>query len=374
MKYIISERQYIVITEQWWNDPKHPEWKQYAPTDYEKRELKKSETILNNLDPHTFLTIAQIGTAFIPFVGPFISAGIGLADAGLYYEEGQKQTAGIVAVLSLIPFSGKLVSKLGLSKWTSQNLAKLGEKIALKKPLSSVEIKVANRIANNASLVGDEVLKIGENKGIQTVSKSTTKQNLLKQGIKVLGLDELPKKFFHGTSSKINLSNLTTSSVDKSIRKGWRTGSTDVNGIYFSENLWDNISHVNQYTNPVYNVGVTSVGSESAEKYAQLAIQDGKKGYIYEITLSPDAVVIPSNSVKGVATSRISAENEKKLLSMGIDAVYTKGQELVVLNKNAIKSFDLKYVGDKYVGKKVKSGWGELIPSKGSFGFNWKPQ
>jgi hypothetical protein len=120
-------------------------------------------------------------------------------------------------------------------------------------------------------------------------------------------------------------------------------------------------------------VGVKSVGSESAEKYAQLAIRDGKKGYIYEITLSPDAVVIPSNSVKGVATSRISAENEKKLLSMGIDAVYTKGQELVVLNKNAIKSFDLKYVGDKYVGKKVKSGWGELIPSKGSFGFNWKP-
>jgi len=39
MKYVITERQYKIISEQWWNDPKHPEWKKYAPTDYEKREL-----------------------------------------------------------------------------------------------------------------------------------------------------------------------------------------------------------------------------------------------------------------------------------------------------------------------------------------------
>jgi hypothetical protein len=39
-----------LLFEQWWNDPKHPEWKKYAPTDYEKREVKKTETLLNNLD------------------------------------------------------------------------------------------------------------------------------------------------------------------------------------------------------------------------------------------------------------------------------------------------------------------------------------
>ena len=43
-------RNNTLLFEQWWNDPKHPEWKKYAPTDYEKRELKKGETFLNNLD------------------------------------------------------------------------------------------------------------------------------------------------------------------------------------------------------------------------------------------------------------------------------------------------------------------------------------
>ena len=42
------------------------------------------------LDTHTFMTLAQIATAFIPVAGPFISAGIGLADAALYYKEGDK--------------------------------------------------------------------------------------------------------------------------------------------------------------------------------------------------------------------------------------------------------------------------------------------
>lgn len=210
----------------------------------------------------------------------------------------------------------------------------------------------------------------------KNISKNIIKQNLLKQGIKILGKHQLPKKFFHGTSTKIDLSTLTTSGIDKSVRKGWSTGSTDVNGIYFTENLWDNMSHYNQYTNPVYktnfNPGSIAAG-ESAEKYAQLAIRDGKKGFIYEMTLSPDAVVVAENSLKGVNSARITPDIEEKLLSMGIDAIYRQGQELVVLNKSAIKSFDLKFVGDKYIGDKVKNQWGKLIPSKGSFGFNWKP-
>jgi hypothetical protein len=43
-------RNNTLLFEQWWNDPKHPEWKQYAPTDYEKREVKKTETLLNKMD------------------------------------------------------------------------------------------------------------------------------------------------------------------------------------------------------------------------------------------------------------------------------------------------------------------------------------
>jgi len=373
MKYLISEDQYKILIEQpesrfglerYGYNPNKPETLEPAS--------QKQTEFLQSLNPHTVLTIFQIGTAFIPLVGPFISAGIGMADAAIYLKEGQKSAAGIIAIFSLIPFSGKLISKLGLGKWTRENLAKLGEKIFLKKPLSPVEIEAANRIANNASMVEKEVMKLAESKGVQTTAKSTIKQNLLKQGIEALGLDKLPKKFFHGSPAKINLSNLSTLNIGKTVGQGWKTGSSDLNGMYFSENLWDNFSHVNQYTNPVYKAGAKSIGSESAEKYAQLAIKGGKKGYIYEMTLAPDAVVVSENSLR-INVAGITADNEKKLLSMGIDAIYRQGQELVVLNKNAIKSFDLKYVGDKFLGNKIKNYFGDLVPTKGSFGFNWKP-
>ena len=78
MKIIISERQLGFISEQWYNDPKHPEWRKYAPTDYEKRELKKIANQVSVIDKfsdfyekHQDLII--FGTAFIPVVGPYIS-------------------------------------------------------------------------------------------------------------------------------------------------------------------------------------------------------------------------------------------------------------------------------------------------------------
>ncbi len=45
-----------------------------------------------NENPHYINQIMQFGTAFIPLLGPFISAGIGLADAGIYYKEGNCPT------------------------------------------------------------------------------------------------------------------------------------------------------------------------------------------------------------------------------------------------------------------------------------------
>lgn len=158
MKIILSERQFNLIQEQWWNDPKHPEWKQYAPTDYERRELKKAETVLNNLDPHTIATIFQIGTAFIPAVGPFISAGIGLADAALYYKEGDKNAAGLTAALSMLPFAGKIVSKIpGVKQLGSKGMALLASKLSKGAKLVGEELSMFESIAKNAGLIEQEL-------------------------------------------------------------------------------------------------------------------------------------------------------------------------------------------------------------------------
>lgn len=199
MKYVITERQYKTITEQWWNDPKHPEWKKYAPTDYEKRELKKGETVLNNLNPHTLMTVLAIGTAFIPVVGPFISASIGLADAGLYYKEGDTKAAGLTAAFSMIPFIGKIP---GVKELGSKGMAALGSKISKGvKSFSPAETKVLTAIEQNQSVIKQGLEKASE--ALKPVVQSV--ESIKPKFISKFGqqkYDELLSQFIQGKITK----------------------------------------------------------------------------------------------------------------------------------------------------------------------------
>lgn len=148
----------VNISSQYWSKEKG----KYS-TNYEKGEIKKAETVLNNLNPHTFLTIAQIGTAFIPVVGPLISAGIGLADAALYYKEGDNQSASITAVFSILPFVGKVISKIpGVKQLGTNGMAALSSKISKGLKLTPIETQVANEIANNSKLIQTELTSVSK--------------------------------------------------------------------------------------------------------------------------------------------------------------------------------------------------------------------
>ena len=50
---------------------------------------------------HCVLPVFEIAALFIPVVGIYVSLGIGMIDAALYYNEGDKQTAGLVAFLTI---------------------------------------------------------------------------------------------------------------------------------------------------------------------------------------------------------------------------------------------------------------------------------
>jgi hypothetical protein len=141
------------------------------------------EGFYNPKDKHTILTILQIGTAFIPFVGPFISSGIGLYDAKTYYDEGDKKTAGLIGMFSVIPGIGGLASKLGLTKWSAKALGQIGKKISLGQKLSPVEIQVANKVAQNNKLIQSEVQKL---------SKTVIAKNVVKKGTKFVGTKVAP--------------------------------------------------------------------------------------------------------------------------------------------------------------------------------------
>ena len=128
------------------------------------------------LDDHTVMTILQIGSTFIPFIGPLLSTGIGLADAALYYKEGDTKTAGLVALFSCIPGVGGLSTKLGLTKWTSKALGELGKKISMGSKLLPQEIQAAKIVAKYKNLI------LADIKASPVIAKE-----LAKQAAKTLG-------------------------------------------------------------------------------------------------------------------------------------------------------------------------------------------
>jgi hypothetical protein len=105
MKIILTERQYRLINDQFKATltPSKQSSSLNSTTNVASGTLNPTKGSMP-VDPHTLMTILAIGTAFIPVAGPFISAGIGLADAALYYEEGDKSSAGLTAAFSMIPF------------------------------------------------------------------------------------------------------------------------------------------------------------------------------------------------------------------------------------------------------------------------------
>lgn len=185
MKYIITESQYNLIVEQsdskfglerFGYNPKKPETLDKA--------AEKFYEYNHSLDKHTLLTILQIGTAFIPLVGPLVSMGIGLADAALYLKEGDGKTAGLIAVFSMIPGVGGLASKLGLGKWSAKALGEIGKKISLGSKLTPVETQVANRVAQYRQIIQTEMSKMGKQATIQSGKNAAKKQIAKSNAIK----------------------------------------------------------------------------------------------------------------------------------------------------------------------------------------------
>jgi hypothetical protein len=180
MKYIITEEQYRVISEQNMSG-----WSQGLTSKQTSDAVEGWNDAYSN---HTLLTILQIGSAFIPLIGPFLSAGIGLADAGVYHKNGDTKTAGLIGLFSIIPGIGGLSAKLGIGTISSKIMAQIGKKISLGSKLTSEEAKVVSKIAKNRALIESEIKKLGTEVGV-TVAKQNVKSQIKKTAIK-----NIPKK------------------------------------------------------------------------------------------------------------------------------------------------------------------------------------
>ena len=243
MKYVITERQYKVITEQ---------VKANLTPSNQSSSLKpttkvKSGTINptlgggTGLDVHTFMTLAQIATAFIPVAGPFISAGIGLADAGLYYKEGDKNAAGLTAAFSMLPFAGKIVSKIpGVNKLGAKGMAALASKISKGEKLSELEMPIANSIAKYSKYVSSELTAMSQKLTPLTENIKKLKPKYIERYGQE-SYDRLLKDYLSGLSDrKIFLKSLTSGGKAAPQAANFVTKF----GIKFSKNEIDQIQKV----------------------------------------------------------------------------------------------------------------------------------
>jgi hypothetical protein len=104
---------------------------------------------LSKEDRHLLMDIAAVGAFFIPVVGPFLSLGIELANAGLYYSEGDKEGAGFALAFALIPM-GELIGKIPAVKKLGRNgLASLIRKARTGGKLTKTEAEAVEQINKN---------------------------------------------------------------------------------------------------------------------------------------------------------------------------------------------------------------------------------
>ena len=136
---------------------------------------------------HQWNGIYSIGANFAPMIGPFVSSGISLYDAKLYYDEGDKITAGVMTAFALLPYVGSIASKIpGVKELGQKGMASLASKIARGTPITdTAELAVMGGINTNSGLiqkalkyVGDDIVKLGKT-AVEVASNETSQSNTI---------------------------------------------------------------------------------------------------------------------------------------------------------------------------------------------------
>jgi len=158
--------------------------RRYGTSDAAEKSNKENRELVNtiiNIDPHTRNMILGLSSAFIPVVGPFISAGIGFYDAKQYYDEGDTKTMGMIVMFSIIPGISAIKTAIPLvKKLGEKGMVLLGTKLSKGvKIVNPEEIQIVNSIRKYRPLIQQEI-----NKKVNELSIMAAKNNLKKQIIK----------------------------------------------------------------------------------------------------------------------------------------------------------------------------------------------
>ena len=155
MKYIISERQYRLLSEQSMTGALR-----YVPQDQRMDVVKGMD---EKMTSHNLSNILGVASFFIPMIGPIISAGITLGDSAKYWQEGDKKTATLTAIFPFLPLGkiGRLIPST--KKLGKEGMEELAKKIGQgSKDFSQVDYEVINGLSKNKDVLNQEMKRISD--------------------------------------------------------------------------------------------------------------------------------------------------------------------------------------------------------------------
>ena len=146
------------------------------------KEIQKQQGSTNwgNVEARSVLVgVAALASAFIPVVGPFLAAGIGLGGAADYWTTNRKKEAAIMAFFSLLPMVGKIPGVGTISKVLGN---KLSAAIINSGALTEKELEILIRIIKYDTQVS-ESLAISMKNQVVGKALSEVEKHLLKTAI-----------------------------------------------------------------------------------------------------------------------------------------------------------------------------------------------
>ena len=240
---------------------------------------------LTSDEKHLLMDIAAVGAFFIPVVGPAISLGLELANAGMYYAEGDKYGAGFALAFSLIPM-GELVGKIpAVKKLGRDGLASLIKKARVGGKLTKTEAEAVEQITKNQKWVTLKAAKEAGKLFVKTKLKKAslkdivyamykyskkhpTKFSLAKNGLMIGGIwytyDKLAKKYGIGEEETPSVS--SSSATEEKVQI-----VTDFDGV------WDYKKDGNKYYTKKKGTDKWILTSGNAEESIKTKVFSGKE-------------------------------------------------------------------------------------------------
>ena len=282
----------------------------YGPTWGDSRRMKSSEFVdasekfvkdraeFVDKYKHEILDVLAIGTFFIPVVGPFISLGIDLGNAALYYNEGNKEMAGLVVALSIIP-GGEIIRKFpAVKKYGLEFITAALSKTKSGKPITAYEKKAIKEFTEQSA---DGALSKAAKKAFRNTFRHAVQKKLAKLSLpQKIGVLYNYAMTYPGTklaSVLIQVGGITMSYYKMAEYFGFTDKSSNEEMIKQISESWDNDEQLQKDIVDSLLEMDTEQSNEAFKQFFEMPLETGKP----ESQKSEDvSKSIPQNIIDGV--------------------------------------------------------------------------